>query len=229
MSSWACTRHARTTGWLVCPASVCSAESRVDNSAMWMDGRRRHSARVPNTASPSTCLSRRPTSRRGRPEIGSRDRSFGLLPARGRSSQAPCRACVRTCRSTRGRGGTPDTVSVEQMSSRELKCDSGSTGMCAALGVAAGIDGHVGHLSVVKSHADICLACPGVRTFVSRVRACGHLSAVSDICRFFFLTKPCITFTWTTPPAARRGGVGRGVYFVIKLRRRHHRDASCLF
>jgi hypothetical protein len=106
---------------------TCSAERRVDDSAMWMYGRRGHSPRVPNTASPSACLPRPSTSRRGRPEIGSRDESFGLFSARWRSSQTPCRPCVRTCRSTSGCRGTSRPVSVEQMSSRELICDSGST------------------------------------------------------------------------------------------------------
>jgi hypothetical protein len=91
-----------------------------------MDGRHRQLARVRNTASSSTCPSRRPTSRRWRPGIGSKDESFGLLPARWRSSQAPCRARGRTCRSTRGRYGTSQPVSVEKVSSRELICPSES-------------------------------------------------------------------------------------------------------
>ena len=67
------------------------------------------------------------------------NKSLGLLSVRCRASQAPCWACVLVRRSTKGYSGTSDGVSVEQMSSRELKSGCSSTGFCAGVWTAGEI------------------------------------------------------------------------------------------
>src|SRR5262249_19307145 len=95
-----------------------------------MKGQHRQVDHVRNMVSSATCLSWRSTSRCRLPERWSRDKSLGLLSARCRASQAPCWAFVPFRRSTRGWSGTSDVVSVEQVSSRELKSRFSSTGFC---------------------------------------------------------------------------------------------------